>query len=241
MTDELPTDTAATDTALTDAQPIKATLPKTAASWLQQAKFLTSSPTFKGCPPDMGLEVAFAGRSNAGKSSAINKITQQRQLARASKTPGRTQMINYFTMGREDQRLVDLPGYGYAQVPEKMKLIWQKELEKYLVARQSLVALVLVMDARRPLTEFDQQMLQWSNQAELQTHVILTKCDKFKRDPARKLLRETEQRMQALGLKCSVQLFSSLNGDGVSALQHKLTEFLEQDLQGDVSSSLTTD
>ena len=113
-----------------------------AKRWLHQTQFMLSAPTFKLCPADTGLEVAFAGRSNAGKSSCINAITQQRQLARSSKTPGRTQMINFFHMGDLEQRLVDLPGYGYAAVPEAMKKEWQHELEKYLISRKSLAGLV---------------------------------------------------------------------------------------------------
>ena len=131
-----------------------------ALSWLRQAEFLMSAPRLELCVDDSGFEIAFAGRSNAGKSSAINTITNQRQLARASKRPGRTQMINFFTLGNPDQRLVDLPGYGYAAVPEEMKKVWQKELQNYLVERKSLMGLVLLMDIRHPLQDFDRMMLQ---------------------------------------------------------------------------------
>ena len=128
-------------------------------NWLHSAEFLMSAPKLNLCVEDTGYEVAFAGRSNAGKSSAINALTNQKQLARASKRPGRTQMINFFSLGNPDQRLVDLPGYGYAAVPEAMKLVWQKELENYLIHRQSLQGLVLLMDIRHPLQHFDVMML----------------------------------------------------------------------------------
>jgi GTP-binding protein len=132
----------------------------------QRASFLTSVPQASLAPPDTGAEVAFAGRSNAGKSSALNSITQQRSLARTSKTPGRTQQINFFDLGA-NLRLVDLPGYGYAKVPQAMKDKWQRHLAEYLRVRQSLRGLILLMDCRHPLTEYDQQMLVWSAEAGL--------------------------------------------------------------------------
>ena len=122
---------------------------------------MTSAPRLSACPPNIGYEVAFAGRSNAGKSSAINALTRQRQLARASKTPGRTQLLNYFSLD-EERRLVDLPGYGYAAVPMAIKLAWQKELENYLIKRESLQGLILLMDIRHPLQKYDEMMLNWA-------------------------------------------------------------------------------
>ena len=136
-------------------------------NWLRQAEFLMSAPKLALCVEDTGYEIAFAGRSNAGKSSAINALTNQKQLARASKKPGRTQMINFFSLGNPDQRLVDLPGYGYAAVPEAMKIVWQKELENYLIHRKSLQGLVLLMDIRHPLQHFDLMMLEWAHSRHL--------------------------------------------------------------------------
>ena len=124
----------------------------------QSAEFITSAPSLKQCPDDVGCEVAFAGRSNAGKSSAINTLTRNKNLARTSKTPGRTQMINFFQLG-EDQRLVDLPGYGYAKVPVAMKAQWDRHMAEYLQARKSLGGLILLMDIRHPLQDYDRQML----------------------------------------------------------------------------------
>ncbi|MGB2046141.1 MAG: ribosome biogenesis GTP-binding protein YihA/YsxC, partial [Porticoccaceae bacterium] len=126
----------------------------------QIAEFLTSAPTIKECPVDTGSEVAFAGRSNAGKSSAINALTRKRGLARTSKTPGRTQLINFFQL-TENKRLVDLPGYGYAKVPRAMKAEWDRHLANYLQMRESLAGLILLMDIRHPLQDYDQQMLNW--------------------------------------------------------------------------------
>jgi GTP-binding protein len=125
-----------------------------------QAKFINSSPHLSNMPADQGLEVAFAGRSNAGKSSALNTLTNQNSLARISKTPGRTQMLNFFAIN-DERRFVDLPGYGYAKVPEAIKQKWHALMESYLTSRQSLCGIILVMDVRHPLTEFDWQMVEW--------------------------------------------------------------------------------
>lgn len=189
-----------------------------ALNWLRQAEFLMSAPKMSLCVEDTGFEIAFAGRSNAGKSSAINTLTQQKQLARASKRPGRTQMINFFALGNPDQRLVDLPGYGYAAVPEDMKLVWQKELENYLIHRQSLQGLVLLMDIRHPLQHFDRMMLAWAHSRQLFVHILLTKSDKLNRGPASKALLEVQRELKALQLNFSIQLFSSLNRDGLGEL-----------------------
>ncbi|WP_049236442.1 ribosome biogenesis GTP-binding protein YihA/YsxC [Moraxella canis] len=193
---------------------------------IHQTKFLLSAPTFKLCPEDTGFEVAFAGRSNAGKSSAINTITHQKQLARSSKTPGRTQMINFFTVGDEQARIVDLPGYGYAAVPESMKIKWQKELEEYLVSRQSLVGLVLMTDIRHPLKYFDEQMLHWAKDGGLPVHVLLTKADKLKRGAQKAALLSTKKQLEALDLPFSIQLFSALKKEGVDDLANVLGEWL---------------
>lgn len=185
---------------------------------IQQTEFMTSAPTFRLCPPDVGLEVAFAGRSNAGKSSAINALTNQRQLARSSKTPGRTQMINFFSIGDTDRRLVDLPGYGYAAVPLEMKKEWQVELEEYLVSRSSLAGLVLMTDIRHPLKFFDEQMLHWAKDGELPVHILLTKADKLKYGASKNALLNTRKRLKKLGLKCTIQLFSALRKEGLDEL-----------------------
>lgn len=190
----------------------------TALNWLRKAEFLMSAPKLDLCVEDTGYEVAFAGRSNAGKSSAINAITNQKQLARASKKPGRTQMINFFSLGNPNQRLVDLPGYGYAAVPEAMKIVWQKELENYLIHRQSLQGLILLMDIRHPLQHFDVMMLEWAYSRQLFVHVLLTKSDKLNRGPASQVLLDVKQELKKMKLNFSIQLFSSLNKQGLEEL-----------------------
>jgi GTP-binding protein len=187
-------------------------------NWLRKAEFLMSAPKLNLCVEDTGYEIAFAGRSNAGKSSAINALTNQKQLARASKKPGRTQMINFFSLGNPDQRLVDLPGYGYAAVPEAMKIVWQKELENYLIHRKSLQGLVLLMDIRHPLQHFDVMMLEWAYSRHLFVHVLLTKADKLNRGPASKVLLDVQQQLKKMKLNFSIQLFSSLNKQGLEEL-----------------------
>ena len=209
-------------------------------NWLRQAEFLMSAPKLNLCVEDTGYEIAFAGRSNAGKSSAINALTNQKQLARASKKPGRTQMINFFSLGNPDQRLVDLPGYGYAAVPEAMKLVWQKELENYLIHRQSLQGLVLLMDIRHPLQHFDVMMLEWAYSRKLFVHVLLTKSDKLNRGPASKALQEVQQQLRKMKLNFSIQLFSSMNKQGLeelaSVMAGRLNFTLEQATEFDLDS-----
>ena len=209
-------------------------------NWLHSAEFLMSAPKLNLCVEDTGYEVAFAGRSNAGKSSAINALTNQKQLARASKRPGRTQMINFFSLGNPDQRLVDLPGYGYAAVPEAMKLVWQKELENYLIHRQSLQGLVLLMDIRHPLQHFDVMMLEWAYSRQLFVHVLLTKADKLNRGPASKVLLEIQDRLKQMKLHFSIQLFSSLHRIGLeelaSIMAGRLNYTLEQPTAFDLDS-----
>jgi|TARA_Y100001949_G_scaffold153263_1_gene140104 GTP-binding protein len=188
---------------------------------------MISAPTLALCPDDTGAEVAFAGRSNAGKSSAINALTQQNALARTSRTPGRTQLINFFTvMNDESRRLVDLPGYGYAKVPEAVKIEWQKHLSDYLRGRFSLRGLVLLMDVRHPLTEFDQMMLDYADQRGMPVHILLTKADKLKRGPASAALQKVRSRLKEWEDLVSVQLFSSLKRDGVDTLSQKLDQWL---------------
>ncbi|WP_180105598.1 MULTISPECIES: ribosome biogenesis GTP-binding protein YihA/YsxC [unclassified Acinetobacter] len=209
-------------------------------NWLRKAEFLMSAPKLNLCVEDTGYEIAFAGRSNAGKSSAINALTNQKQLARASKKPGRTQMINFFSLGNPDQRLVDLPGYGYAAVPEAMKIVWQKELENYLIHRESLQGLVLLMDIRHPLQHFDVMMLEWAHSRKLFVHVLLTKSDKLNRGPASKSLQEVKAALKKMKLNFSIQLFSSLNKQGLeelaSVMAGRLNFTLEQSTEFDLNS-----
>lgn len=179
----------------------------------RQAHYTLSATQLSELPDDGGIEVAFAGRSNAGKSSAINTLTDQKSLARISKTPGRTQMINFFAID-EQRALVDLPGYGYAKVPEKMKIRWQQTLGQYLETRKALRGLVLMMDVRHPLKEFDKQMILWANHASLPVHILLTKADKLKRGAASATLHQVTAELKKQELQASVQLFSSLNNSG---------------------------
>ena len=160
--------------------------------------------------PDRGAEVAVAGRSNAGKSSAINVIVNRRQFARTSKTPGRTQLVNFFGL-REGQRLVDLPGYGFAQVSERMREHWGELLSDYFQARRSLNGLLLVVDIRRRLQDYDRQMMLFAEEVDLPIHILLTKADKLKRGQAATALLEVQKE---LGDRASVQLFSAHNRQG---------------------------
>ena len=196
----------------------------------KNAKFLLSAPTVRQCPADTGCEIAFAGRSNAGKSSAINCLTQNRSMARTSKTPGRTQLINHFEI-EQDKRLVDLPGYGYAKVPKAVKAKWDHHLAEYLQLRQSLVGLILLMDIRHPLQDFDQQMLNWAAQAGLPVHILLTKADKLKRGPAKTTLLTVDNLLRDMDpayTLLSVQIFSSLKKIGLDELEKQLNSWLYQ-------------
>ncbi len=193
----------------------------------QTARYLTSAPTLAKCPDDAGAEVAFAGRSNAGKSSAINALTRQKALARTSKTPGRTQLINFFVLGEDaGRRLVDLPGYGFAKVPEAVKLEWQRHLSDYLQRRASLRGLVLVMDVRHPLTEFDQTMLGWADDKHMPVHILLTKADKLKPGAAKNALQQVRSRLRDWEDLVSVQLFSALKGQGIDEVHERLDGWL---------------
>lgn len=190
------------------------------------AQFIKSTPGLPGSPPDLGMEVAFAGRSNAGKSSAINTITEIKSLARTSKTPGRTQHLVFFGIDPQ-RRLVDLPGYGFAKVPEQVKRRWAQAMERYLQQRQSLQGLILVMDVRHPLTEFDQNMLNWCQHAQLPVHVLLTKADKLKRGPAKASLLEVRKYLKQQANPTTIQLFSALKRDGVEQVRQVLDQWLE--------------
>ncbi len=186
-----------------------------------QARFLISAAKLSQSPPDEGIEVAFAGRSNAGKSSAINTLCQQKSLARTSKTPGRTQLLNFFSLD-EQRRLVDLPGYGYAKVAERIKNQWQSELAAYLEQRKSLRGVILLMDVRHPLKEFDLQMLEWGCQIGLPIHILLTKSDKLKRGAASSALLKVKKAVKPMNGEISAQLFSSLKREGVDQAHARL-------------------
>ena len=204
-------------------QEITGTL-KTIPMKFDQTCFQTSAATLEDCPADSSAEVAFAGRSNAGKSSAVNVITGLPQLARTSKTPGRTQLINFFFI-EEGKYLVDLPGYGYAKVPLERRDKWQFELEKYLRRRKALVGLILLSDIRHPLKKFDRMMIEWAVQADLPLHLLLTKADKLKRGATQKTLLEVEKELTAFD-NVSVQLFSALRNIGVDRVRKVLTHWL---------------
>jgi GTP-binding protein len=189
------------------------------------AQYLTSAAKLAQCPPDTGWEVAFAGRSNAGKSSAINSLTHNKKLAKTSKTPGRTQLLNFFELS-ESQRLVDLPGYGFAKVPLAVKREWTKQLENYLQKRQSLRGLILLMDVRRPMQPFDQQMLSWALEASMPVHILLTKADKLNRGPASSALLKVRSELQPYRELASVQLFSATKHSGHKELIKVLDAWL---------------
>ena len=180
--------------------------------YFQQAVFLQSATTHKTLPPESGLEIAFAGRSNAGKSSVINCLCSQKSLARTSKTPGRTQLINFFRLP-DQHYLVDLPGYGYAKVPEAVKLEWQGFIESYLTQRNTLRGLISVMDIRHPLTAYDQTMLGWAYARQLPVHILLNKADKLTRGAAGNVLLKVRKEVGVPGL-ITVQTFSATNKQG---------------------------
>ena len=189
-----------------------------------QAKFINSAPRLQDAPPDQGMEIAFAGRSNAGKSSAINTLVQQNALARVSKTPGRTQLLNFFEIDSQ-RKLVDLPGYGYAKVPVSIKKEWQKMMENYLKNRQALCGIVLVMDIRHPLTEFDWQMVEWCEHSKLPLHILLTKADKLNFGAAKNTLLKVQKDLSQSSIVVTLQLFSALNKVGIDDVHQILDEW----------------
>jgi GTP-binding protein len=192
----------------------------------QCTTFQLGTPDTRQAPPDIGMEVAFAGRSNSGKSSALNVITNQKALARTGKTPGRTQHINFFRVD-DHRRLVDLPGYGYARVPKAVKARWQRAIEHYLETRHSLRGVILLMDIRHPLKDFDRQVLAWSHSADLSLHVLLTKADKLKRGPAKAVLLKVRREIAELHPEATVQLFSALTAAGTDEARVVLNHWLE--------------
>lgn len=202
------------------------------------ARFAQSASKLKNCPPDIGTEIAFAGRSNAGKSSAINSITNNKKLARTSKTPGRTQLINFFTLSTPGVRLVDLPGYGFAKVSLDLKAEWGKHLDDYLRNRESLAGLVLIMDIRKPLTEFDQMILDWSSECKLPTLILLTKSDKLKFGPAKQTMLKVKNLLKDHHSLEDVLLFSSLKKSGIKESRFALDKIIHEHQHNDL---LTTD
>ena len=193
--------------------------------YYRQAHFLISAGNAKQFPQH-GFEVAFSGRSNAGKSSAINTLCDNKSLARTSKTPGRTRLVNFFELD-ENRRLVDLPGYGFAKVPVAMKDEWQKLMTRYLSEQQALTGLVVIMDIRHPLNDYDWQMLEWCDHFNLPAHVLLTKADKIKRGAQQNSKLQTQKKLKEAGINASVQTFSALKKTGLDELVAKLNDWLK--------------
>ncbi|SRR5579883_1235673 len=203
------------------------------------AKFLISALSLEQCPPEQGAEVAFAGRSNAGKSSAINALTKNKKLARTSKTPGCTQRINFFQLQSAPEfRLVDLPGYGYAKVPQSMKNKWQEHLSQYLRERKCLKGIILVMDVRHPMQESDRMILNCALKSEIPLHALLTKSDKLSRGAAQNTLLQLRKGLKDAGLDhlVTAQCFSSDTGDGVDELANQLAAWLKSGSECNLSS-----
>ena len=202
----------------------------------QNATFHISAHDLRDLPPPTGIEIAFAGRSNAGKSSALNTLANHNRLAFVSKQPGRTQLINFFSLG-SDRYLVDLPGYGYAKVPEAMRKHWQLVLSNYLSHRSALGGLVLVMDCRHPLTPLDRQMLDWFSPTGRPIHVLLTKSDKLSRNEANKTLLAVRKELNSHWPNCTVQLFSSLKKQGVEEAEKAIGQWLFQPGAGETDAT----
>ncbi|WDD99243.1 ribosome biogenesis GTP-binding protein YihA/YsxC [Thalassomonas actiniarum] len=201
---------------------------------LQKATFTISAPDIRSLPAEGGIEVAFAGRSNAGKSSALNTLTRQKSLARTSKTPGRTQLINVFEIA-ENKRLVDLPGYGFAKVPLEMKKKWQKALGEYLQKRESLKGLVVLMDIRHPLKDLDMDLIQWAADSGLPVLALLTKADKLKQGKRNSEVLQVRKTLAALDADIQVMAFSSLKRTGVEQANNVICQWFEDDITEDES------
>ena len=197
---------------------------------LTKAAFTLSAPDIRRLPTDSGIEVAFAGRSNAGKSSALNTLTNQRGLARISKTPGRTQLINVFEVAA-DRRLIDLPGYGFAKVPLEMKKKWQRALGEYLEKRRSLKGLVVLMDIRHPLKDLDMDLIQWAADSELPVLALLTKCDKLSQGKRSAEVLKVKGELSKLNADIRVQAFSSLKYTGSEQANAIICDWLEQEAE----------
>ena len=196
---------------------------------LTKATFTISAPDIRKLPEDSGIEVAFAGRSNAGKSSALNTLTNQKSLARTSKTPGRTQLINVFEIG-ENKRLIDLPGYGFAKVPLEMKKKWQKALGEYLEKRESLKGLVVLMDIRHPLKDLDMDLIQWAADSDLPVLALLTKCDKLSLGKSSTEVLKVKKALAPLNADIRVQAFSSLKRTGAEQANTVICDWFKEEL-----------
>lgn len=192
----------------------------------QKAYFLLSVADVKQLPPDEGAEVAIVGRSNAGKSSVLNRITQNKGLARVSKTPGRTQMVNIFVID-DRRRLADLPGYGFAKVPLAAKLKWQKTVDAYVSERKCLKGLVLIMDIRHPMRDLDLQLLDYCEARDLPVHVLLNKADKLSKSGATKTFQEVKTALTEFTNSVTLQCFSASKGVGLKELHSQLDEWLK--------------
>lgn len=189
-----------------------------------QAEFLISAAELKQLPKDEGNEVAFIGRSNAGKSSAINSITSIKNLARTSKTPGRTQLINVFKLD-DNNRLIDLPGYGYTKAPPSVSKQWMEKVNDYLQTRESLRGLVLLMDIRHPLKEQDLGIIDWATQCELPIHILLTKADKLNKGPAKNTLQKVKKELKPYAEMVTIQLFSAHKQEGIEEVHQILNQW----------------
>jgi GTP-binding protein len=203
---------------------------------LSKATFTLSAPDIRRLPEDSGIEVAFAGRSNAGKSSALNTLTNQRGLARVSKTPGRTQLINIFEVA-PNRRLVDLPGYGFAKVPIEMKKKWQKALGEYLEKRECLKGLVILMDIRHPLKDLDMDLIQWAADSDLPILALLTKCDKLSQGKRSSEVLQVKKALSPLNADITVQAFSSLKYTGLEQANALICQWLSAGLDTDMPES----
>ncbi|MCK4710231.1 MAG: YihA family ribosome biogenesis GTP-binding protein [Gammaproteobacteria bacterium] len=197
-------------------------------TYYKRLRFLISAAAAKQFPDYETMEIAFSGRSNAGKSSAINTLADNKTIARTSKTPGRTQLINFFSLD-EKRLLVDLPGYGFAKVPPRIKKQWLDLMKSYLSDRPNIVGLVIIMDIRHPLTEYDWQMLEWCAHYNIPAHVLLTKADKLKKGPAKSTMLQVQKHIKEEGLKATVQMFSALKKQGVSEIHQVLDQWLGLD------------
>ena len=191
----------------------------------QNAKFAGSYPTIEDLPPDKGSEIAFCGRSNCGKSSILNALTNNKKLAKTSKTPGRTQAINFFDIGLSSElKIVDLPGYGYAKVSKKMRSVWGQEIEKYLMTRKSLNALCIIMDIRHPFKEDDLKLIDWCETKDLPMILLLNKADKLSNNKASQVTNSAKKTLQKLSTKHHVIATSATNKTGIAALLEKINE-----------------
>lgn len=191
-------------------------------------QYLISAYKTSQLPDDTGMEIAFAGRSNAGKSTTINALTNTKGLAKVSKTPGRTQLFNCFEF-KPNKRLVDLPGYGYAKVPMKMRKHWDKEIESYLMHRDSLIGVVIIMDIRHPMKLFDEQMITWAHHSGLHSHVLLNKADKLNNNDIKKTLMKVQQEIAQFSETTTCQTFSALRKTGSTELSQTLTPWFDED------------